>query len=228
MPHQRSGIRTRLAQLADLPGWPESAGAVPGDAATGVPDRLAAIVEAAVLRFGTHGHGNPVMLVHAATAPNAIARVLPVLPAALWEPSIQAAWAATAAVTSTYAPRVARALPTGAEDAGAVLHRATASGDAHHQVRRRRDRPVGARPGPAVARGIPAGPRPDRLAPPGTRAPETIPAKREERIGFDKCTPNAESHRFRVAVDKILGALEWSCFHCGIRTMRCHDKSPAD
>ncbi|MEV4410760.1 questin oxidase family protein [Catellatospora sp. NPDC049609] len=132
VPHQRSGIRTRLAQLADLPGWPESAGAVPGDAATGEPDRLAAIVEAAVLRFGTHGHGNPVMLVHAATAPNAIARVLPVLPAALHGPSVAAAWAATAAVTSAYSPPTARPMPVpGATDPADLMARGLHDRDSH-------------------------------------------------------------------------------------------------
>ncbi|MEU8075051.1 questin oxidase family protein [Catellatospora citrea] len=132
VPQQRSGIRTRLAQLADLPGWPESAGAVPGDGGSGAPDRLAAIVEAAVLRYGTHGHGNPVMLVHAATAPSAIARVLPVLPPALWEPSVQAAWAATAAVTSAYSPADARAMPArGATDAAELMARGLHDQDSH-------------------------------------------------------------------------------------------------
>ncbi len=132
VPHQRSGIRARLAQLADLPGWAESAGAVPGDEAAGVPARLDAIVEAAVLRYGTHGHGSPVMLVHAATAPNAIARVLPVLPAALWEPSLQAAWAATAAVTSAYSPAAARAMPgAGAADPADLMSRGLHDQDSH-------------------------------------------------------------------------------------------------
>ncbi|BCJ76002.1 hypothetical protein CS0771_55460 [Catellatospora sp. IY07-71] len=132
VPHQRSGIRTRLAQLADLPGWAESAGAVPGDEAAGVPSRLDAIVEAAVLRYGTHGHGNPVMLVHAATAPNAVARVLPVLPAALWQPSMQAAWAATAAVTSAYSPAAARPMPgPGAADAADLMNRGLHDQDSH-------------------------------------------------------------------------------------------------
>ncbi|GAA2399377.1 questin oxidase family protein [Catellatospora methionotrophica] len=131
VPHQWSGIRTRLAQLADLPGWAASAGAVPG-AGTAEPARLAAIVEAAVLRFGTHGHGNPVMLVHAATAPNAIARVLPVLPTALWEPSVQAAWAATAAVTSAYSPATAQPMPDrAAVDAADLMARGLHDQDSH-------------------------------------------------------------------------------------------------
>ena len=69
-----------------------------------MPTRLAGIVDAAVVRHGTHGYASPVMLVHAATAPNAVLRTLPALPPALWVPSLAAAWAATAAVTAAYAP----------------------------------------------------------------------------------------------------------------------------
>jgi hypothetical protein len=131
VPDQRSGIRFRLAQLADLPGWPGAAGAVPGPADGAVEERLAAIVTAAVRRHATHGYGNAVLMVHAATAPLAVLRTLPELPVALHGPSLAAAWAATAAVTSAYSPRVAQALPTGTDDAAAVLRRATDSGDAH-------------------------------------------------------------------------------------------------
>jgi hypothetical protein len=131
IPDQRSGIRTRLAQLADLPGWPAAVGAVPGPPGGGVDDRLAGIVTAAVLRHATHGHGNPVLLVHAATAPLAVRRTLPSLPAALRGPSLAAAWAATAAVTAAYSPAVARPFPGGEHDVAAVLRRATDSGDAH-------------------------------------------------------------------------------------------------
>jgi hypothetical protein len=130
VPDQRFGIRHRLAQLADVPGWAECAAAPGVDTAT-VEDRLTAIVAAAVRRHHTHGHGNPVMLVHAATAPAAVLRTLPALPAALHPAALAAAWAATAAVTAAYspaAPRPARAVPA---DAGEVMRRAADSGDAH-------------------------------------------------------------------------------------------------
>jgi hypothetical protein len=129
---QRSGIRFRLAQLAELPGWPDAAGAVPGPAGHAVEDRLAAIVAAAVRIHTTHGYGNPVMLVHAATAPAAVLRTLPALPVALHGPSLAAAWAATAAVTAAYAPPAGRPFTAGGPtDAGVVLRRAAESGDAH-------------------------------------------------------------------------------------------------
>ncbi|WP_305786696.1 questin oxidase family protein [Symbioplanes lichenis] len=101
---QRLGIRNRLAQLADLPGWPATAGAIPGDGP--VRDRLAAVVAAAVRRHTLYGYGEPVMMVHAATAPAAVLRTLPALPVALHAPSLAAAWAACAAVTAAYSPAV--------------------------------------------------------------------------------------------------------------------------
>ena len=50
------------------------------------------------------GHGSPVLLVHAATAPNAVRHVLPTLPPRPVGVSLTAAWAAAAAVVATYAP----------------------------------------------------------------------------------------------------------------------------
>ena len=133
VPDQRFGIRDRLAQLPALSAWPAAAGAVPGEPGAEATTRLAGIVDAAVRQHGTHGHGSPIMLVHAATAPNAVLRTLPALPAGLWEPSIAAAWAATAAVTSAYAPSkglpVQPHLPAGSIEE--VMDRAVASGDAH-------------------------------------------------------------------------------------------------
>ncbi len=127
---QRFGIRNRLAQLATTPNWAQAAGAVPGSG--DVDQRLAAIVTAAIVRYGTHGHGSPIMLVHAATAPNAVARTLPALPEGLWQPSLEAAWAATAAVTAAYAPEQARPAPEPRQlDPHDLLTRAANGGDAH-------------------------------------------------------------------------------------------------
>ncbi|SCG72391.1 questin oxidase family protein [Micromonospora coxensis] len=133
VPDQRSGIRARLAQLADLPRWPSVAGAVPGTNEDDVPTRLGGIVDAAVVRHGTHGYASPVMLVHAATAPNAVLRALPALPPTLWAPSLAAAWAASAAVTAAYAPAEARPVPPAGTDLSLdeVMRRAADSGDAH-------------------------------------------------------------------------------------------------
>ncbi|HEU4348774.1 MAG TPA: hypothetical protein VFR35_13425 [Actinoplanes sp.] len=131
VPDQRYGIRNRLAQLADLPGWPAAAGAVPGADTASVRARLEGIVAAAVRRHRTHGYGNPVMLVHAATAPAAVLRTLPALPAALHRPSLDAAWAASAAVTAAYSPATAQPLGGSPSSPAAVMARAAGNGDAH-------------------------------------------------------------------------------------------------
>ncbi|HTW99590.1 MAG TPA: hypothetical protein VMD59_12465 [Acidimicrobiales bacterium] len=105
IPEQAGGIRERLDRLAELPRWDAAlASARAPTSPEEVPTWLDALVDAAVARYLRYGHGNGVMLVHSATAPNAIARTLPALPRHLWTGSAQAAWAAFAALTAGYAP----------------------------------------------------------------------------------------------------------------------------
>ncbi|MFG2115332.1 questin oxidase family protein [Streptomyces sp. NPDC048718] len=117
----------RLALVTGLPVWadgvtePES-----------VRARLTELVHAATHRYATHGHGEATMLVHSATAPNAVLRVLPALPHAQWAPSLAAAWTAAAAVTAMYgaaAPRPATA--PGSLTAEELVALALAHGDEH-------------------------------------------------------------------------------------------------
>ncbi|ARF55785.1 questin oxidase family protein [Streptomyces gilvosporeus] len=122
-----------LAQLPETDGWLTAAEALDApqdpDAAR---DQLAAVVRAATHRYAAYGHGSPVLLVHAATAPNAVLRTLPALPRALWAPSLGAAWAATAALTSVYS--AAEPLPplrAGTLTPEEVFERAAAHGDEH-------------------------------------------------------------------------------------------------
>jgi Questin oxidase-like len=131
VPDQRFGVRNRLAQLADLPGWPEAAGQVPGQMQGEVRQRLQAIVTAAVLRHGEYGYGNPLMLVHSATAPAAVLRTLPALPDHLAGPSLEAAWAASAAMIAAYSPASPRGFAGTATDAEDTIARAVASRDPH-------------------------------------------------------------------------------------------------
>ncbi|MFE8941728.1 questin oxidase family protein [Streptomyces sp. NPDC007872] len=125
VPEQDGGIRHRLAQLTAFPAW--------GDAPD--PDtaraRLTELVAAATHRYATHGHGEPTMLVHAATAPNAVLRALPALPRVLWAPSLSAAWAASAAVTAAYAPVEAAPYEATSLTPEEVFARAAAHGDDH-------------------------------------------------------------------------------------------------
>jgi len=127
---QDGDMLARLGRLTGFPDWPGHAPAGPEGARATIEE----LVRAATHRYATHGHGSPIMMVHAATAPNAVLHTLPALPDTLWAPSLHAAWAASAAVTSAYGPR--EALPvaphlTAAQDAQEVFARAAAHGDDH-------------------------------------------------------------------------------------------------
>ena len=102
IPDQTGGIADRLAQLADLAEW--SIVLPPQTDPDLAFEQLKEVVTAATLRYLTFGHGNPTMLVHTATAPNAVLRTLPSLPREQWAGSVAAAWAAATAVTAAYAP----------------------------------------------------------------------------------------------------------------------------
>ncbi|MFK0296811.1 questin oxidase family protein [Streptomyces sp. NPDC090442] len=136
LPHlhgQRLSVVEGLPQLAHTEGWSDAADALraprdPEDAR----DQLAALVRAATHRYLDYGHGDEILLVHSATAPNAVLRTLPVLPRELWAPSLTAAWAASAALTSVYsADEPLPALKAGAVTPEEVFERAAAHGDAH-------------------------------------------------------------------------------------------------
>lgn len=128
------GIRTRLALLGQDADWLQGLGAVGTvEDVAEVPSRLDELVDAAVTRYGRWGHAEPVMLVHAATAPRAVGLVLPALPRHLWSASYDMAWAVTAAVASAYRPPgpSGRTSLTPPLDVNDVIERAVASKDAH-------------------------------------------------------------------------------------------------
>jgi hypothetical protein len=136
VPHladQSGPIAGRLARLGELAGWPESVAALSGVAdAAAAQARLLELVDAATLRYLSHGYGSPVLLVHTATAPNAVLHVLPVLPTEMWAPSLGAVWAASAAITSGYAPAAGRDTRTPAPASQHdVVEQAVAHGDEH-------------------------------------------------------------------------------------------------
>ncbi|QOV33546.1 DUF4243 domain-containing protein [Streptomyces ferrugineus] len=121
------GFRDRLAAVRRLPVW--AASVTDPDTAR---DRLTELVRATTHRYATHGHGEPTMLAHAATAPNAVLRTLDSLPRELWAPSLHAAWIASAAVTAMYAPaEPVPHRPAAALTPEEVLERAVAHGDEH-------------------------------------------------------------------------------------------------
>lgn len=138
VPAQRGNIANRFGQFQDLPDWSGSIASLRAPAAPDeVPTSLAQLVDAATLAYLGHGHASPVLLVHTATAPNAVLHTLPALPKELWAPSLSAVWASTAAITSAFAPpepapRAAPPVgPTGADAVDEVFDRAAAHRDEH-------------------------------------------------------------------------------------------------
>ena len=134
---QSGFIAHRLDRLERSPEWAPSLRALrPSATAEEVPTALDSLVDAGVAAYLGLGHGAPVLLVHAATAPNAVRHVLPTLPPDQWALSLTAAWTAAAAVVATYAPArpapVADVVRAGRhlsrEDA---LQRAAEHGDEH-------------------------------------------------------------------------------------------------
>jgi hypothetical protein len=135
VPDQSAGINHRLEQLGELAEWRSSLAALkPAADPEQARAYLTELADAATLRYATHAHGNAVMLVHTATAPTAVLRALPALPAEMWVAGMNAAWAAGAAVTAAYAPDqpVPRqdlpAVPGAAEE---VFELAVRHGDEH-------------------------------------------------------------------------------------------------
>ena len=135
---QSGGIRDRLARLAELPGWSAALAAPKMPASpNALRSWLADLVDASTTRYLLYGHGEGIMLVHSATAPNAILRTLPVLDQRLWAPSVAASWAAAAALTAIYAPAAPAARsslpdsPTGPQAADEIFARAVEHGDEH-------------------------------------------------------------------------------------------------
>ncbi|HEY6313612.1 MAG TPA: hypothetical protein VIY52_22805 [Streptosporangiaceae bacterium] len=134
---QQGNLANRFGQLTEESGWPASVARLrPAESSGEVQTRLADLVTAATLRYLSHGHGQPVLLVHTATAPNAVLHALPALPADLWVPSLTAVWAASAAIFAAYAPPEGAApgpppLQVGPGAVAEVLDRAVDHGDEH-------------------------------------------------------------------------------------------------
>lgn len=132
VPRQRDGIRYRLAQLDETKGWQEHGASLrrPGSI-DDVPSALDVLVDSVVVSYPQLSGGEPTMLVHAATAPNAVARVLPALPRSMWEPSYVAAWSAASAVLAAYGPAAGGPERPTTLDVSEAWHRAATHGGEH-------------------------------------------------------------------------------------------------
>lgn len=138
LPEQTGVIASRLARLADVPGWHCAQAALRARADDAeVVSLLEDLVGSATLRYLTHGHGSPVLLVHTAAAPNAVLHTLPSLPRPLWAPSVAAVWSASAAIVSAYEPTYAvpreelPEAPTDDDGVAEVVQRSADHGDEH-------------------------------------------------------------------------------------------------
>ncbi len=138
LPVQRGVVASRIPRLADLASWSAAVASLrpPADD-VGVEARLTDLIDAATVRYLTHAHGSPVLLVHTATAPNAVLHTLPALPRELWAPSLSAVWSASAAIVAMYEPADAArrgglpVAPAVADPGAEILERAAAHGDEH-------------------------------------------------------------------------------------------------
>ncbi|HEX4724913.1 MAG TPA: hypothetical protein VH333_20520 [Pseudonocardiaceae bacterium] len=135
---QSGPVAHRFGQFAALPGWSSAQAAL--RAASDHEDaakQLTELISATTVHYLSHGQASPVLLVHAATAPNAVLRTLPALPTDMWAPSLAAVWSASAAILAAYAPAeaVPRAeLPVvepGPDAITETVELATAHGDEH-------------------------------------------------------------------------------------------------
>ncbi len=139
VPDPEGGLDAWATRMPLIPGWLETVRGplIPHDPEA-IGAWLDAVVEQALAQYLRYGHGEPIMLVHAVTAPTAVRRTLPALDHRWWRPSAAAAWVAVATLTALYAPAAAvpAALPpevpeTGDDAALAVFSRAAAHGDEH-------------------------------------------------------------------------------------------------
>jgi hypothetical protein len=138
LPRQSGLIVDRLAGLDGVSGWPSSVASLraPTDD-DDVVTVLRQLVDAATIRYRHYGYGSPVLLVHTATAPNAVLHVLPAIPRPMWRASLEAAWAASAALVAAYEPAEPRpetakhVAPDGPNAMAEMLVRAVDHGDEH-------------------------------------------------------------------------------------------------
>lgn len=123
-----------VSRLGSLEQWPTSIAELrPAADADDARQLLRDIVTEATLYYGSRERGDEIMLVHAATAPNAVLRVLPSLPIDQWLASQEAAWSAAAAVVTMYdgALRPSDGRPAPVRSADDTFALAVEHGDEH-------------------------------------------------------------------------------------------------
>lgn len=126
------GIRGRLMDLSQNDNFPKCVGTISLETlATNIPRALDELTDAAVDSYLAWGHGNPIMLVHMATAPRAASLVLPAIPQELWIDTYNNACAISCALASIYRPRADEADLDAVLDLDDVVDQAVETRDEH-------------------------------------------------------------------------------------------------
>jgi Questin oxidase-like len=134
LPLQSGYIADRITRLEIMPQWPAAVSRLAvSHHPSEVRSTLADLVDAATTRYLTVGRRAPVLLVHTATAPNAVLHCLPALPDQLWRSSLAAVWTSVAALTTMYAsaPDPSPVSLTGHDVVGNLFDRASTHRDEH-------------------------------------------------------------------------------------------------
>lgn len=126
------GIRTRLRGLDASPAWRREARAwLAADPPADVRAALLGLTDAAVTHYARHGAANPVMLVHAATAPRAAALVVPHLPDAAAASTWRWVGLASGTMAALYGTTPDGAQVPAEQDASDLAERVARHGDEH-------------------------------------------------------------------------------------------------
>ncbi len=132
-PRARGGIGERLTLLGEQPEWPSAQARLePVNDPAAVPAALDMLVDTTITRYLSSAHAEPVMLVHASTAPRAAHLALAGLPRDLWVRTYEQAWSITAAITAIYSSVESGPEPTSEWlSEGDIAIGAAAHGDEH-------------------------------------------------------------------------------------------------
>lgn len=131
-----AGFVASALDIAEHPDWgPAVEQLRPINDESHVPAALDHLVDAAVDHYRSWATDEPVMLVHAATAPRAASLVIPHLPPNMWIPTYNHAWIASATIISAYRSSTAQPVLDGDQpetpDRDRMLDRIVATGDEH-------------------------------------------------------------------------------------------------
>lgn len=138
LPHlaESQGFITSTLEIADDPTWgPAVERLLPIESSSSVAQALDHLVDVTVDHYPAYATQDPIMVVHASTAPRAASLVIPHLRPEMWIPTYNHAWLATSTIISAYRPAkpafvsASDNVPLPEQDD--VIDRIVATGDEH-------------------------------------------------------------------------------------------------